>query len=82
MKRGGGGGCFEAYLEQPVLSPNADEAAPAQIRAKKKGKQRAETEDTSTFELLILMQEMRYKMRGRDEQLREELKWRDNHLDE
>ena len=64
-----------------MLFPIADEAAPTSIRAEKKGKQRVETEESNTYELQILMQEMRSEMRGRDEQIRKELKWRDTHFD-
>ena len=47
---------FEAYSEQQVIAPTADEVAPTQIRVEKKGKHRAETEDNNTYELLILIQ--------------------------
>ena len=67
-------GGFEAYSEQPLLSPTADKAAPTQIRVEKKGKQRAENEGSNTSELLILMQEMRDEMRGKYEQIREDLR--------
>ena len=62
-------GGFEVYSKQPVLSPTTDEATQAQVRAKKMGKRRDETKESSTFELLIYMQEIRDDIRGRDEQL-------------
>ena len=42
-------GDFEAYVEQSMLSLIADQGESAQIRAKEKGKQRAETEDSKQF---------------------------------
>ena len=50
-----------------MLSPAADEATPAQARAEEKGKRRATSEESSTYELLILIQEIRDEMRGRYE---------------
>ena len=78
----GGGGLFEAHLEQPLLSPTTEEATPAQRRGEIRGKERAEEQENNIFELLTLIKEIRDEMRGRDEQLREELRWRDNHQDE
>ena len=48
-----------------MLSLTTDEATPAQARAKEKGKRIAISEESNTFELLILMQEIRDEMRGR-----------------
>ena len=66
-------GVFNDYIEKPVLSPDAEETT-----TKNRGKQRAEAEESSSFELLVLMKEMRKEMRRRDEQLKEELRWRDD----
>ena len=45
-----------------------------------RGKQRAEVEESNSFELLVLIKEMREEMKIRDKQLREEMRWRDeNH---
>ena len=79
---GGGGGGYDAYLEQLVLSPTVEEAAPTQVRDETRGKKRAEAEESNTSKLLILMKEMRDGMRGKDEKLKDEIRWRDNHLDE
>ena len=71
-------GVFEYYTEQSVLFPTTtEEIAAPPIKTENKGKKRAEAEDSSSFELLVLMKEMREEMRIRDEQLREELRWRD-----
>ena len=64
-----------------MLSPTVDKATPAQSIAIEKGKIRSTSEKSITSELLILMQEMRDKMRGRDEKLMEELRWRGNNQD-
>ena len=67
-------GVFEDYTEQPVLFPTTtEEKAALLVRTENRGKQRVEAEESSSFELLVLMKEMRI----RDEQLREELRWRD-----
>ena len=58
-----------------MLSPTVEEAALAQLRFDARGKQRAEAKESSNSKLLNLM-------RGRDEQLKEELRWRDNHQEE
>ena len=74
VKKWGGGGRYEDYLEQPVLFLTADEVTQVQARAEEKWKIGATSEENSTSELLILMQEIRDEMRGKDEQLREEVK--------
>ena len=45
-------GDFEAYAEQPVLSPTSNQGESTQIRVKERGKQRAETKESNNFELL------------------------------
>ena len=58
-------GDFEAYAEQSVLSPTTNQGELAQIRVKERGKQRAETKESSNFELLALLKEMKKEMRER-----------------
>ena len=70
-------GGFEAYVEQPVLSPTIDQGTSAPNRVEERRKQKEETEERSTSELLLLLKEKGKEMRGKDEQLREELRWRD-----
>ena len=65
-KRRGGGGGYEAYSEQPVLTPTADQGTPTQTRAEEIGKQRAANEETSTSKLPVSLNEMK----ERDEKLR------------
>ena len=60
-------GEYEAYEEQPMLSPTADRRTPALTRAKGRGKQKAETEKSSASELLSLLKEMKAEMKERDE---------------
>ena len=73
-------GGFEAHLEQPMLSPTIEEAELTHIRAENRGKQRVEVEESINSELLILLKEMKAEIKERDEQNKEELRWRDNHL--
>ena len=47
------------------------------VRTENRGKQRAEAEESSRFELLVLIKEKKEEMRIRVEHLREELRWRD-----
>ena len=75
LKKGGGG--FEDYPEQLVLSPSAEETMPAQNRAKR-GNRRAEEQESNNYELFFLLTGMREYMKRRDEKLKEELSWRDN----
>ena len=56
-------GGFEDYPEQPMLSPTTKEAASAPIRAKEKGKRRAEEQESSNSKLLSLLKEMREEMK-------------------
>ena len=62
-----------------MISPAAHQGTPAPTRAEERGKQRATTEESNIFELLSLLKEMKAEMRERDKQIREELRWRDNH---
>ena len=48
---------FEDYLEQPVLSPRAEETMPAQNRAES-GKSIVEEQESSNYELFSLLTEM------------------------
>ena len=73
---------FKDYTEQPVLSPTTKEAAPAPIRAGKRGKRRAKEQESCNIELLSLLKKMREEMKQRDEQLKEEVRWRDTHFEE
>ena len=50
---------FEAYSEQPVLSPTVDQGTPTQTRAEEKGKLRAAIEESNTSEMLALLKEMK-----------------------
>ena len=60
-----------------MLSPKAEEdTIPAQSRAER-GSRTAEGQESSTTTLFSLMTEMREEMKRRDEQFREELRWRD-----
>ena len=47
-----------------------------------KGKRRATTEDSSNFELLAMLKDMKEELKERDEKIREELRWRDNYLED
>ena len=60
-----------------MLSPNVDQGTLALTRAKERGKQRAENKESSASKLLILLKEMKEEMRKM-----EELRWRDNHLED
>ena len=51
-------GEYEAYAEQPMLSPTADQGTPAPTRTEERGKQRAETKESSASEPLSLLKEM------------------------
>ena len=64
-----------------MLSPNTDQGTSTQTRAKERGKQRAGIKESSTSKLLVILKEMKEEMRERDGQLREELRWRDTHLE-
>ena len=65
-----------------VLSPTTDQATPTPARVEERGKQMTETEANNNSELLTLLKEMKEERRERDGQVREELKWRDNHLED
>ena len=71
---------FEAHSKQPMLSLATEEATLAHIITENRGKQRAKVEEKINYELLILLKEMKAKIKEKDEQTREELIWRDNHL--
>ena len=60
-------GGFEAYSEQPVLSPTIDQATPVLARDGDRGKQRAKPEANSNYKLLTLLKKMKEEMRERDE---------------
>ena len=53
-------------------SPSVEQLFPQEQR--KKGKQRAATEERRTSKLLALLKEMKGEIRERDEQIREELR--------
>ena len=57
-----------------MLFPTADQRTPAPTKVEERGKQRAATEESSTFELLSLLKEMKAEMRERDEKIRERLR--------
>ena len=57
----GGGGGVEDYPEQPVLSLRAEEIVHAHNR-EKKGKKRAEEQESNNSELFSLLIEMRLEM--------------------
>ena len=65
-----------------MLCSKVDQGSSTPNRVEERRKQRAKTKENSTSELLLLLKEMREEMRGRDELFKEELRWRDNHLDE
>ena len=72
-------GVFEDYTEQPVLSLTiVEETTAPLVITKTRGKRRAEVQESSNSELLSLLTEMKKEMRRRDEQLRDELRWRDD----
>ena len=60
-----------------MLSPSAEEIVLAHNRAEQ-GKRKAEVQKSSNSELFPLLIDMREEMKRRDEQLKEELRWRDN----
>ena len=62
-----------------MLSPSLEETLPAQNRAKR-GKRRAEEQESNTSKLFSLLIEMREEMKRRDEQFREELRWSDENM--
>ena len=59
-----------------MLSPNAKEIVSAQDKAER-GKRIEEELESSNSELLSLLTKVREKLKRRDEQLNEELRWRD-----
>ena len=65
-----------------MLPPTADQGTSPPTRAKGRGTQRAKIEEISTSELLSLLKEMKSEMKEGDEQIRKELRWRDNHLED
>ena len=65
-----------------MLTPTTNQGTPTQTGAEERGKQRAATEESNTSKLLVLLNEMKEKMKERDEKLREELRWRDIHVEE
>ena len=65
-----------------MVSPTIGQETLAPRRTENRGKQRAENEKINNSKLLSLLQEIRDGIKGRDEQLREEVRWRDNHQDE
>ena len=67
------------YLEQLVLSPSVEETLPAHNRAER-GKRGVEEKEGCTFELFSLLREMRREIKRRDEQFKEELRWRYENL--
>ena len=48
-----------------MVSPTIDQGESAQIRVEERGKQRAETKESSNSELLALLKEMKEEMRER-----------------
>ena len=68
---------FDDNLEQPVLSFSVEEMVPTYNRAKR-GKRIVEKQKRNNSELFSLLTEMREEMKIRDEQLKEELRLRDN----
>ena len=62
-----------------MLSLTTEKATLAPVRAESGGKQKAQAKGRKNYELLILLKEMKNEMKRNDEQLREELRWRDNH---
>ena len=62
-----------------MLSPREEEEMSSHNKVER-GKKRAEEQESNASELLSLLIEMREKMQRRDEQLREELRWRDKTL--
>ena len=61
-----------------MLFLNAKEIIPTLVRVEERGKRRAEVQENNNSELLYLLTEMRDEMRRRDEQFKEEIRWRDN----
>ena len=54
---------FEAYSEQPVLSPSAEEVASTPARFEHMGKNIVAAEESSTAELLSLLKDMKEEVR-------------------
>ena len=64
-----------------MLSPRAEEdIMPAQNRAER-GNRTTEEQESSISRLFFLLTRMSEEMKKRDEQFREELRWRDETLD-
>ena len=63
-----------------MLSPKAEEETMFAHNKAKRGKKRAEEQESNASELLFLLTEMRKDLKKRDEQFREELRWRDETL--
>ena len=62
-----------------MLSPRAEEIVYAHNKAER-GKKRAEDQESSNSELFSLLIEMSEEMKKRDEQFKEEQRWRDEIL--
>ena len=74
---GGGGGVFEDYPEQQVLSPRAEENIMPTQNKTERGNMTAKEQESNTLGFFSLLTEMREEMKRRDEQFKEELRWRD-----
>ena len=69
-------------VEQIELSPPTDQSEPIPIRVEERRKQRREAEERSNVVLIALLQEMKVEIKEREEQDREEMRCRDNNLQE
>ena len=76
----GGGGGVEDYPEKPVLSPKAEEDIMTAQNKAERGIRTIEKQESNTSALFSLLTEMREEMKRRDQQFKEELRWRDKTL--
>ena len=61
-----------------LFPTTTEETSALPIKTENKGKQRAEAEESSSSELLVLIKEVMEEMTRSDEQLWEELRWRED----
>ena len=51
------------------------------LKKRRKRKRRATTKDSSSSKLVAMLKEMKEELKERDENIREELRWKDNYLE-
>ena len=75
-------GMPEANAKQLELSPLVDHRELAPVRAEERREQRMEVEESSNATLIALLQEMKAEIKEREDHNREEMRCRDNNLQE